>query len=398
MTNNILYITPSDINELKKKGVLTLVAERNEGGFFKKVITLIPFGRTDEKLKICKNNVLYQLGWKFKFKYFNKFSIVKFFGTLTILFKLAFICPLIIKKEKISIIRATDPYYMGLIAFYYSRLLKIPFVVSVHSDYDKGAELGGQTFRVFGSRNMAKKIEKFVYKKADKILPIREYLKKKIISEYIIDSVKINVFPHGISFEEFDNMEYINIYDRFNIKKNKKIISFVGRLSNENYVYDILDIAKKLTKYRDDFIFLILGAGNEYENIARVVQDEKLSEIIILTGFQPKEIVVNVRKQSYLSLCLMAGFSLIEACAATRPIVSYDIEWHSELVKSDVSGYLLSEHDINGVVAKINHLLNNEELSIELGKNARELALEGHDISNTIKIKKKIYKEILDEQ
>lgn len=394
---NILYIVPSDYESLYKKGVTDMILQRDEGGFFDKVFTLHPFTKNNKVIKLKESNIIFEYGWKSRFDFLNRFKITKIFGTLKILFKLAFIFPFQIKKEKISIIRATDPYYMGLIAFYYSRLLKIPFVVSVHSDYDKGAELGGQTFRVFGSRNMAKKIEKFVYRKADKVLPIREYLKKKIISEYGISGNKIDIFPHGISFKEFNNTRAIDIYENFQISNNKKIISFVGRMSNENYVYDILEIAKKLSEYRNDFIILIIGAGNEYENIARTVKNERLSEIIKLTGFQPKEIVVNVRRQSYLSLCLMAGFSLIEACAAAKPVVSYDIEWHSELVKDDRTGYLARENDIKSVVEKINYLLDNEEISKNIGKNARELAVKNHDIINTTKIKQKIYKEVLND-
>jgi len=39
----------------------------------------------------------------------------------------------------------------------------------------------------------------------------------------------------------------------------------------------------------------------------------------------------------------MGGFSLIEAYAAGRPVVSYDVEWHSELVKNNETGFLIPE-------------------------------------------------------
>ena len=71
---------------------------------------------------------------------------------------------------------------MGLLGLYYSTIFKVPFVVSVHSDYDLGDKLGGQTFKIFGSRNLAKKLEKFIYKNSSKILPISGYLKKKIMN------------------------------------------------------------------------------------------------------------------------------------------------------------------------------------------------------------------------
>ena len=393
---NILYIVPSDFESLKKKGVVDMILERDEGGFFKKVITLHPFTKEDKEIELKENNIVIEYGWKSN-TFLDKFKIMKIVGALKILFKLAFIFPFRIKKEKIDIIRATDPYLIGLIGVFYSKLLKIPVVVSIHSDYDKRFLLDGKkgSFTIFGSRKLAKKLEKFVYKNVDKILPIREYMGENIIKEFKIDPKKIAIFPHGIDFKKFDEIEFIDIYKKFNIDKNKKIISFIGRVSKENYVYDLIEITKKLKKLRDDFVLLVVGGGNEYENLKEIVKKEKLENWVYLVGFQNKDVVFNVRKQSFLSLVLMGGFSLIEACAGKRPIISYDIEWHYELVKNNKTGFLVKEGDIDEVVKKINYLLDNPEIANKLGENARELAFKRHNIDEVLKIKQNIYKGIL---
>ena len=392
---NILYIVPSDYDSLEKKGVINLILERDEGDFFETVLTLHPFTKNDNVVNLTTNNKVIEYGWKFNKNYLNNFLIIKIFGTLIILFKLAFVFPFLIKKEKISIIRATDPYYMGLIGLCYSKLLNIPFVVSVHSDYDMGEKLGGQTFKILGSRKLAKNLEKFIYKSCDLVLPIRNYLKKKIINEYDINHKKIKVFPHGINFEYFDNTEFIDIHQKFNIGKEKKVISFIGRLSKENYVYQFCDIAIKLKELRNDFILLVVGDGNEYLNIKKQIINSNLNDFIKLVRFQDKDIVTNVRKQNYISLCLMGGFSLIEACAGARPVISYDIEWHYELVKDAITGYLIEENNIDKVIKKIDYLFTNYTQSDLLGKNARDLVFKNHDINKTIKIKQNIYKRIL---
>ena len=392
---NILYIVPSDFDSLKKKGVVDMIKERDEGGFFDKVITLHPFTRSNKEINLSNNNKIIEYGWKTDIDFLDKLFITKILGTIGILFKLAFIFPFVIKKEKIDIIRATDPYYMGLLGLYYSTIFKVPFVVSVHSDYDLGDKLGGQTFKILGSRNLAKKLEKFVYKNVDKILPIREYIRLNIISEFNIDKDKVEVFPHGVNFKEFDEVEFIDIYEKFGINRSKKIISFIGRLSKENYIYHLIDIARKLKKLREDFVLLIVGDGNEYENIKKIVIEQYLDDVVFFTGFQSKEIVVNVRKQNYLALTLMGGFSLIEACAGARPVIAYDIEWHYELVKNNETGFLIEENNIEEAVKKIVYLIDNPDIAEKIGKNARELALKRHDINNVIKIKQDIYKGIL---
>jgi len=396
---NIFYIVPSDFESLEKKGVLNLILERDEGRFFDNILTLHPFTKNNKTILLKENNKIIEYGWKSKSNFLNNFLIAKIFGTLSILFKLLFVFPFIIKKEKISIIRATDPYYMGLIGLYYSKLLKIPLVVSVHSDYEKRFILDGSkgSFTILGSRKFAKILEKYIYKKVDKIIPIREYMKQDIINNYKINKNKIEVFPHGIDFDKFENIEDIDIYQKFNINKEKKIISFIGRLSKENYVYHLFEIAIKLKELKNDFILLVLGEGNEYKNMQKILIEKNLNDVMMLTGFQNKDTVANVRKQNYLSLCLMGGFSLIEACAGARPAISYDIEWHSELVQNNKTGCLIEENDIDEIVKQIRYLFDNPKEADKLGVNAKKLAFVNHDISNATNTKQAIYKDVLSE-
>ncbi len=389
---NLLTITPNTYEDLKEKGVLHIIENFNEDNFFNKCIHLFPIGRQTQVIKLAQDSIIMEYGWKTRFNYLNKFKIVKFLGVLPILFNLIFRFPFVIRQEKISVIRSTDPYLNGLIGIFYSRLFNLPLVVSLHADYEKGHLLNGSTVLIFGSRKLARILEQFVYNKADLILPIRDHLRKNIVKDFNVDISKIKIFPHGVNVKEFDEIEAIDIYKKFNIDKDKKIISFAGRFSKENYIDDVIQIANELNKQRDDFIFLLLGKGNEYEAIKKSVANKSY---IVLGGFQNKEIVFNVRKQSYTSVVLMGGYSLIEAALAGKPIISYDVEWHYELVVDLQTGFLIKENNIDEAVSKLNILLNDDKLSAKMGNNVRKLALQNHDIKKTTKIKQDIYKGLL---
>ena len=60
---------------------------------------------------------------------------------------------------------------------------------------------------------------------------------------------------------------------------------------------------------------------------------------------------------SYINLSLMGGFSLIECCASGRPTISYKVEWHSELIENERTGYLVKENDYLEVYKIINKLI-----------------------------------------
>ena len=390
INSNILYIVPADYDDLLEKGVGSMILDRDEGGYFSTVTTLHPFARSNQQIKLSKNNEIIQYGWKFSFTKINKFKLIKFIGTIRLLFKLLILFPFQIKNRSINIIRATDPYYTSILALYYSRLFNTPCVVSVHSDYDETYEKDNKkgSFTVFGSRYFAKKMEKYVFKKCDSILPISNYLANKYQMQYNLPKEKFYIFPHGIDLEKFDNTEYIDIRQKFNLSLDLKILSFVGRLSKENYIYDVISIAKLLAKKNKDFIMLIAGGGNELEKIRIETKDLPFIKII---GFQSRKIVVNINRQSYLSICLLSGFSLLEACAGNNSIISYDIEWHRELIQDNKTGYLFKNGSIDSIVDQINYLLNNNEKNSEIGQNARSFMETKHSLTTTFLTKQKFY-------
>lgn len=370
-----------------------MISDRCEGGFFSNVTTLHPLARTNKFIEYSNNSHIVQFGWKSSYSFLNKIKIFKIISTVFLMGKLLFIFPFELKKKKIDVIRATDPYYMGLLGYYYSLILRIPFVISIHSDYDKRYQLDGAkgSFSSFGSRKIGEQIEAFTLKKCSNILPIRKYMIDLLSKKYHLPKEKFYVFPHGIDLNIFDKTEFIDIYQKFKIKREKKIISFVGRISKENYVYDLIEVAKILNKTKDDFVFLITGGGNEFNEVNKLVKD---MDFIKCIGFQNKRIVNNIQKQSFISMCLMGGFSLIEACAAANPIISYDVEWHEELVNKE-TGFLIAEGDLTNCAEKVIELLNEEKKAYKLGLNARKLIEGKHEISKTYNIKSKFYRNLL---
>ena len=79
-----------------------------------------------------------------------------------------------------------------------------------------------------------------------------------------------------------------------------------------------------------------------------------------------------------------------------RPVVSYDVEWHHELVISGVSGFLIEENNINEVVKSIIHMLNEPELCNVMGENAKKLAFDRHDIKKVARQRCAQYEQLIE--
>jgi len=299
-------------------------------------------------------------------------------------------------REKISLIRSYDPFIAGVMGYAVSKLTGIPFCVSIHSDYDKRYQLnkGLSGATLFGSHRLANLAARLVLSNADAVLPIRESL-----SDYAIHHGarpdKIRVIPHGIDLSYFEKPPIENFKKSYNISPEKKLVLFAGRLSRENYVYDVVEIARLVLTKRNDIIFVLLGGGVEEKGLNEKIKDFGLSDKFLLLGFQPHNTVLEFRKQADVNLVLMGGYSLIEACASGKPVISYDVEWHYELIKDGVSGFLIKEGNWQAVADRIELILSSEQTALNLGRSARKMAFEKHSSHNASLHKVKVYEWML---
>lgn len=385
----ILFLVPEDFDALTTKGITHMILERDENNFFDRVVTAHPIALHNRHIQLNETHEVIEFDIR---KYFYPYQ----YGLLMPIIPIKYIYALIkliyvIKKEEIDLIRANDPYLMGFTAWILSKITRIPFCVSIHSDYQLVFKLNPQK----GFKNILRKcaswLPSFVIPRAQMLLPISAYLKKIIPSNVLTH--RIRIMYHGI---DFNFVPLQDLHDRFGIPRNKKIISYVARLSKDNYVEDILHAIGILGKKRDDFVLVMVGGGILEPQIKEwISQHPTLNQHIILLGYQPNHIGRSLQSISIISLCLMAGFTLIEAAAAAKPLISYDVEWHSELVKNNETGFLVKEHDLTGLVNAVNYLLDHPDEAKMMGQRAYELAYSQHEIKNTTTAKQFFYTELL---
>lgn len=306
----------------------------------------------------------------------------------------------IVKRHDVNLIRSTEPFYRGLFGLFVSKIFNIPFCVSIHSDYLKRFELDGKRGMPLplNSVFLSKSLQKFVLRNSTLILPIRDSL-QEYLEKLDVKQNRIHTIPHGLDLADFKTSQgsTANLYNKFNLRKSTKIISFVGRLSKENYVHDIIDIARELkNQERQDWTMILAGDGLEKDTLYQKIISMGLTRQVKLIGFINRELMVTLRKNSYINLALMGGFSLIEACASGRPVISYDVEWHRELISDTETGYLIDEGDTLAASKIIQQLFLDPDLANRIGQNGQKTVMKKHSLSaaNTHKIEayEKVYK------
>lgn len=154
----------------------------------------------------------------------------------------------------------------------------------------------------------------------------------------------------------------------------KKVVS-LGRLDAQKGYDMLIDAWRLIALKYPDWTLEIYGQGEWYQMLQDKIINYNLQDKIIL-----KDIVSNVEKvycdgSIYVMSSRYEGFGmvLIEAMSCGLPVVSFDCEHGPrEIITDGSDGILVEPNNIEQLAAKICHLMENENLRINMGSNAIE--------------------------
>lgn len=169
----------------------------------------------------------------------------------------------------------------------------------------------------------------------------------------------------------------MNIPDNYN-QTTKKIVGSISRLS-KNKGFDLfLEVAKKVIEKDHEIQFHIYGDGEYKETIKKLIRDKNLEDNIILFGYT-NEVVKTLNDFKCVlstSQSEAQGLSMIEAMSNGKPVISFDVKYGpSQFIFNNVNGFLIPNKDIDSMVEAILKIINDDNMAIEYGKNARNTIL-----------------------
>lgn len=194
--------------------------------------------------------------------------------------------------KKVDIVIGTSPQFFTVCSSYLvSKLKNIPWVFELRDIWPESVG----TVEIM-SRNIfikiLEKIEIFLYKKADLIIPVtysfREYLLSKGISQN-----KIKVITNGINMEMFTPQKKDSNLIRKYCLEDKIVIGYIGTLGLAHGLEVIIDTATEIEKKIDDnkYMFIFLGDGANKLQLQRIAKNRGLKNVIFIDTVEKKNVV-----------------------------------------------------------------------------------------------------------
>ncbi len=131
-------------------------------------------------------------------------------------------------------------------------------------------------------------VEDFAYKNADTIISNLPGLNDHILERGVKDA-DFHWIANGIDLEEIENKEPLEPEIINQIPKDKFIVGYVGTIGLANSL-DTLIEAAKILKNDDSIYFVIVGKGQEKNNLEKLVKEYELKNVVFIDAIRKTQV------------------------------------------------------------------------------------------------------------
>ncbi len=209
--------------------------------------------------------------------------------------------------------------------------------------------------------------------------------------EYLISlGTAANKIQIGINTTdtEFYRAETKRIRENLEDKKIIKRLLYIGYITKRKRLDKLFYVVKSLSIRHQDFVLQLVGSGPEMKNLKNLADDLHITDFVSFEGFKQKKEIPRYLAEAdcflFPSEYDIWGLVLVEAMSAGLPcIASIHAGATHDLIKERVTGFAMDFSETEEVVDKVNWILENPELSKEIGQNASRFIAENVSIEKS---------------
>ena len=250
--------------------------------------------------------------------------------------------------------------------FVASRLKKAELVYDSHEFFTEVPELQGRKF----VRNYWKFVERLLLPKLKKTYTVSESIASAYAKEY------------GIEMGVIRNVPYMNaIYNKEKVvfPTKNKVLLYQGTLTENRGLKQTI----QALKYLKNVDLVIIGYGKEKESLVNFTQQESMTGRVHFLGRIPHKSLHNYTKQAHIGILLeeSAGASfdfslpnkLFDYIHNELPILAYPLIEINRIISEHKVGVFVENHKPKHIAAKINELLEDENLITQIKENQQKI-------------------------
>ena len=220
---------------------------------------------------------------------------------------------------------------------------------------------------------------KKIYKITFPTIETLEYFKTlKIVST---DKLEL-LYDPILELNEINKLKKEDLEEKF---KGKDYYLSIGRLSKQKNFIFLIDCFLELIKKNKELILIIIGTGEEFKKIHKLIKINNLENNIILVGYQKNVFKFLKNSKGFIlsSLWEDPGFVIIEAMISNCFVISSDCPSGPKEILGNENGILFKNNSKEDFIEKFNYyenlpLIEKEKIILRSKKTLKKFTLFYH--------------------
>jgi glycosyltransferase involved in cell wall biosynthesis len=213
--------------------------------------------------------------------------------------------------------------------------------------------------------------------------------------------VPTTIISNGIDTSRYQplNDHREDLQERYQLPPRPRIL-FVSRLAQDKEI-DVLIRAMKHVRSRGSAHLLLVGEGDDRDELERLTQESDLEDCVHFLGFVPEEDLPVLYRASDLfaiaSICEVQSLPTLQAVATGLPVVAANAVALPELVHDGINGFLVPPGDPEAMANAMGCILADRSLATQMGQASLSIA-QPHAEEHTFEAYENLYLKLIDRQ
>ena len=253
-----------------------------------------------------------------------------------------------IKKWNLDVIHSHTEFGVGTFARIIAKQYNIPLVHTYHTMYEDYVHYITKGYFNNTSKKIVEYLTNFYCNQTATELIVPTKKTYDLFKEKYKYTRNVHIIPTGIEVEKFykentDPAKLEEIRKKHGLNKGDFVILYVGRLGQEKSVDVLIESHQELAReYKAKL--LIVGDGPDMDTYKNLVHKLKIDDNVIFTGKVPwTEVTLYYQIADIFATASKSetqGLTVIEAMAASLPVVAVDDESFRNVIIDGLNGHL----------------------------------------------------------
>ncbi|RKY29328.1 MAG: hypothetical protein DRP74_08955 [Candidatus Omnitrophota bacterium] len=266
----------------------------------------------------------------------------------------------------------------------------------------------------------------------DKLIVVSYYDLQKGLNNRIANRDKYELIRYGINYKEFASLdkntlqqESVNLAEfkarhdglreELKIDTNDLLIGMISCFKPQKSPQDFIRLAfliKRLlpqvnapknsntqqdSKISSEVKFILVGDGVLRKKVENLISKFNLKQQVILTGWRRDISRILSALDVFVLTSLWEGLpvSVLEAMAASLPVIATNTGGVAEVISDGKTGFLVLPGDVRAMAEKLSCLIKDKDLRQRIGSNAKNSLSSDFSLENMVINTEKLYRDLI---